>query len=179
MTGIKRPAGSNRMVQKPLSFGAPSKKAKPTASSPISKNKIFCDMDGVLTDFDKAVKDICGKTPDELPQGQMWSKITATPNFYQDMEWTTDGQDLWEAIRPLQPDILTGMPRAKSTVTAAQKAAWCKRELCVETAHVNKAAPKWQHDFVSGFARTDVTNVITCWSRNKHCESGPKRYVVS
>ena len=58
-----------------------------------------------------------------------------------------------------------------------EKFQWCRFELCVECFHVHMAAPKQGHELLNSREthRSDVTNVITCWSRNKHFESGPGR----
>ena len=40
------------------------------------KWKIFCDLDGVLSDFDKAVRTIFdGQGPSDLPKKQMWNTL--------------------------------------------------------------------------------------------------------
>jgi len=84
---------------------------------------IFCDLDGVLCDFDAGCLAATGK----LPYVQMWSILARTPNFYGSLPWMSDGKVLWDAIAPLQPTILTGIPRGKWAET--QKQEWCTREL--------------------------------------------------
>mmetsp|Transcript_20124 Transcript_20124/g.27954 ORF Transcript_20124/g.27954 Transcript_20124/m.27954 type:complete len:168 (-) Transcript_20124:546-1049(-) len=56
-----------------------------------------------------------------------------------------------------------------------EKAAWCARELGVKTNHVDMTGQKKQHAHVKGRKEKDIVNVITCWSRNKHCESFRKQ----
>jgi hypothetical protein len=178
MAGSKRAAGSSQkipMVQSALNFsGVPAKKkakaANDNASAPAFR--IFCDMDGVLTDFDAGIEKLCGKPPSQISSGFLWSSIAKAPSFFVDLEWCDDGQELWNAIRPHRPTILTGVSRA---AVSKDKFEWCKRELCVETNHVDMAAKKKAHEPVSGFRKQGVTNVITCWSKNKHRESGPRR----
>lgn len=141
--------------------------------------KIFCDLDGVLCDFDAGVKKIFnGKAPDELLHntGSMWSRIANTENFYCNLPWMPDGRALWDAIRHLQPNILTGVPRSCGN-SRQDKATWCQRELGVEINHVDVAGSKSTHCFVRGRKKKDVVNVITCWSKNKHFESGHRAYV--
>jgi hypothetical protein len=179
-------AGKPMMRQSALNFsGVPAKKkAKADAeatdgSSNDNDNafRIFCDLDGVLVDFDAGVVKLCGKPPSQISSGLLWSSIAkAGSSFFTDLPWCTDGLELWNAIRPYRPTILTGVSRA---AVAVDKAAWCKRELCVETNHVDMAAKKKAHEPVTGFRKQGVTNVITCWSKNKHRESGPRRYVAS
>jgi len=89
--------------------------------------KIFCDLDGVLTDFDKGVRKIFRKEPSELPGFVLWPTLIKTPDFYTNLEWMADGKELWNLIKRTHPTILTGIPRGKWA--EPQKREWCKREL--------------------------------------------------
>mmetsp|Transcript_31910 Transcript_31910/g.95532 ORF Transcript_31910/g.95532 Transcript_31910/m.95532 type:complete len:228 (-) Transcript_31910:314-997(-) len=142
-----------------------------TTSSSNSKHKVFCDLDGVLVDFASGVSEIFnGRGPSEIPnQGHMWGAISRQPSFYENLPWTKDGRKLWDSIKHLMPNILTGVPNSKKSRT--QKATWCRRELGVETNHVDMAGKKRAHEVVEGRMKSGVVNVITCWSRNKHRES--------
>ena len=177
-------------------------KVTTTATSETHKKKekafqIYCDMDGVLTDFEAGVQALTGKRTKDLSKGRLWSSIAKSPNFYEHLPWMADGEELWESIRPLRPRILTGCSEGAKVPLA--KFEWCKRELCVEVQHLNYAAPKKKHVRVHSKtvhstsnnnrqARKESLNedkqdksicsVITCWSRNKHYESGPGRYVL-
>jgi hypothetical protein len=133
--------------------------------------KIFCDLDGVLVDFDHGIRQLMGCRPEECIKGTMWGKVARAKNFYGQLEWTADGKRLWNAIRPLKPDILTGVPKPKKHCT--DKFEWCRRELGLdELHHVDMAAGYKSHEVVNdNYPREDVTNVITCWSNNKPIES--------
>ncbi len=122
-------------------------------------------------DFEAGVKKIFnGRAPDELPnQGMMWGAISKTPNFYSTLPWTSDGKLLWEELRSLSPDILTGVPRLNRS--RAEKFEWCRKELGVKVNHLDMAGKKNAHEVVFGRRREGVVNVITCWSKNKHFES--------
>lgn len=109
-----------------------------------------------------------------------------------------DGAMLWNAIKYRDPPtaILTGVPIFLAS--RGDKAAWCKRELTCEeeggmkvlTNHVDMAGGKYEHKVVKGQRsastatkahkerHTNVIDVITCWSRNKHCESGNGRVLI-
>lgn len=144
------------------------------------KYKVYCDLDGVLCDFDSGVRKIFkGKGMDDLKIGVAWAGITRANNFYGDLPWTKDGKELWEAIQPLHPDILTGVPTSRKS-SRVEKAEWCARELGVTINHVDFAAPKRRHDVVHGALRKDmnIVNVITCWSNNKHYKSGVGKVLI-
>lgn len=139
--------------------------------------KIFCDLDGVLCDFAKGVQKISGKTPDEFGHNsQMWRALSGVNDFYETLDWTKDGRKLWEAIRHTKPDILTGIHQCRHAPTS--KAKWCQRELGVEINHVNMASSMLRHRVVHGQKDPGVTNVITCWSRNKHHESHNRAILI-
>ncbi len=89
--------------------------------------QLFIDLDGVLVDFDRGVLEAVGKVPAELQSRQMWPILAKTPNFYGRLHWLQDGRELWEAVKPCNPVILTGLPMGKWA--EPQKRAWCAREL--------------------------------------------------
>ena len=93
-----------------------------------TKHIVFCDLDGVLADFEQGVKNKFKKTPDELKSGFMWSLINKSDNFFETLPWMPKGRELWEQIRQYHPIILTGIPRGNCTA-AEQKIRWCEREL--------------------------------------------------
>jgi hypothetical protein len=133
--------------------------------------QIFCDLDGVLVDFERGVLKLTGRPPYK----GMWPRVHQQDlHFYRDLEWTADGNELWEAIWPLRPNILTGVTTG-STVKR-DKFEWCKRELCVEVNWRDMAAPGKTHQRVENEKDKDDENdrslctVITCWSANKHLE---------
>ena len=166
----KSGGGANAPIDLPSSPESPP--ARGRALSNAGKDfKIFCDLDGVLVDFDAGVQRLFGKRPDELHSSKLWGGIhKATPPFYASLPWTSDGKQLWNAIKHLNPDILTGVPL--SNKARLEKAAWCRSELGLPTNHVDMAGKKSAHEAVSGRRQEDIVNIITCWSRNKHFESG-------
>lgn len=88
---------------------------------------IYCDLDGVLADFESGVKKCTGKYPDQLNQGLMWGILGKQKDFYEKLDWTEDGEQLWNAIKEFNPIILTGCPRGKWA--EPQKRKWCKEKL--------------------------------------------------
>ncbi|MCJ8345893.1 hypothetical protein MJH12_10155 [bacterium] len=90
------------------------------------KFMVYCDMDGVLTDFSKAVIDYYNgdflKQYPEFPKtkarcaydlhnalGNRWYKVTETAprEYWSEMPWMTDGRVLWNHINQLDPIILS------------------------------------------------------------------------
>ncbi len=132
--------------------------------------KVYCDMDGCLVNFEKGVRMLLKTGSSDLEKQIMWEGISRAPLWFEQLEWQMDGRRLWNAIKHLNPDILTGVPNIKSS--RVEKFNWCKRELGLEEAdahHVDMAADGLDdHQSVNGnFPREDKTNIITCWSNNK------------
>ena len=75
--------------------------------------KIYCDMDGVLTDFESRFDHFTGMNPQvyEKKYGieQFWHLIDNKigVRFWVGMPWMPQGKKLWEFIKPYQPDLLT------------------------------------------------------------------------
>ena len=88
---------------------------------------IFCDLDGVLADFEKGVQKLFNKHPNEINARFMWSSLRKTKGFFENLEWMEDGRQLWEHIKIYNPIILTGCPYGGWA--EQQKYNWCAREL--------------------------------------------------
>jgi hypothetical protein len=95
------------------------------------KYKIYCDLDGVLTDFDGAYekltgKDIRGKHIENSPH--FWDPINdAGYDFWATMDWMDDGKELWNYIKKYNPDILSAPSRQDESRVG--KKHWVQREL--------------------------------------------------
>ena len=79
---------------------------------------IFCDLDGVLVDFDKGYQKLTGKPThhaDVQVKKEFWktfndsikSKNITEFEYWSELEWMPDGKQLWDCIKPYNPFILT------------------------------------------------------------------------
>lgn len=102
--------------------------SKRLADGVMTKHIIFCDLDGVLADFEQGVQNCFNKSPKELDQSFMWNVINKSDTFFETLPWMPKGRELWEQIRQYDPIILTGIPKGNSTAVE-QKIRWCEREL--------------------------------------------------
>lgn len=91
--------------------------------------QLFLDCDGVLADFDRAAAALLGMPPRVFEKRHglhvFWQKLAAHPDFYGTLPLMPDAMDLFEAVRHLNPVILTGLPRGDWA--AAQKVNWAAR----------------------------------------------------
>lgn len=85
------------------------------------KGNVYCDMDGVLCDFDKRFEYLTGKTPKEYKDTyniyMFWNLINNKigEQFWSKMPWTDNGPRLWNFIKNYDPKILTTPSEDKSS----------------------------------------------------------------
>jgi predicted kinase len=83
--------------------------------------KLYCDMDGVLVDFERGYNDLTGKQAPGVNstynKEDFWGAITkAGSKFWADLNWMSDGQQLWDYIKQYNPKLLTAPSREHSSV---------------------------------------------------------------
>ncbi len=83
--------------------------------------QIFCDMDGVLTDFEGRFEHFSGLTPEEYRKiaereygpkiglQKFWDLIDRQVGlrFWRGMSWMPEGRQLWDYIKQYNPILLT------------------------------------------------------------------------
>lgn len=85
------------------------------------KIKLFLDLDGCLTDFDKAVKKLGPKAAKGLADDAkeeekqfMYDKIeNKGPAFWSEMEWYPKGKELWNVVKKYNPTLLSSPGKFK------------------------------------------------------------------
>ena len=89
---------------------------------------LFCDLDGVLADFDRHHLAMTGAESSKLLDTTDWGAVARTPMFYATMPVMSDAFRLWCFIQRYNPIILTGLP---SSIPGAgeQKKAWVATHL--------------------------------------------------
>ena len=124
---------------------------------------IFCDLDGVLADFEQGVVNRFKKRPDQLKPAVMWGVINKSSSFFETLPWMPKGRELWEQIKQYDPIILTGIPRSQSATE--QKRKWCARELGPDI-HVITCSTKDKPDFciTNAFLIDDRTDNLNAWN---------------
>jgi len=123
--------------------------------------KIYLDMDGVLADFDRGVRELCGMKMlsqngkrDPYYDDLMWSAIRKVDHFYDRLELMPGARSMFNEIWNQygeRCEILTGIPRPEgSLVTAAEdKIHWMHRMFNPDI-RVNAVFRKYKLDFCTG-----------------------------
>jgi len=95
--------------------------------------KIYCDMDGVLTNFESRFEHFSGMHPQEYEKTHgvpaFWNLIDVKigVRFWVGMDWMPQGQRLWDFISPYKPDLLTSPSRDNASRLGKQL--WAKNNL--------------------------------------------------
>jgi len=87
-----------------------------------SKYTIYCDLDGVLVDFDKGYEQLTGKHTshaDLQNKSTFWrafnysllNKNISEQEYWSRLDWMVDGEELWDYIKLYKPYILTAPTR--------------------------------------------------------------------
>jgi len=88
--------------------------------------RLFLDADGVLADFDLGARRLLGASPKEYiatyGRGAFWKRLARAKNFYGALPEMPDARRLFDAVKHLEPAILTGLPLGRWA--APQKVEW-------------------------------------------------------
>ena len=97
-----------------------SKKDTSTKSNE-SKWKIYCDMDGVLVDFNKRFGELSAWGPEKFIEknglNEFWELIDGRGvGFWVGMEWMEDGKELWSLLKEnFEVELLSSPSRAENS----------------------------------------------------------------
>ena len=129
---------------------------------------IYCDMDGVLVDFDQGYKDLTGmstKEADSQGKEAFWSPIAkAGAAFWIRLKWMPDGQQLWEYISQYNPILLSAPSKEESSKIG--KRVWVKQNIPGTKLILRPASQKQQFSGENKILIDDRVDNIEQW-RNK------------
>lgn len=102
---------------------------------PEQKYRIFCDMDGVICNFEKRFKELnseklsASQYQTKYGKEKFWDLIDVENKvkFWVGMEWMPDGKQLWEYISKYNPKLLSAPSR--NPASRLGKRLWVKNNL--------------------------------------------------
>jgi hypothetical protein len=111
------------------------------------RRQIYLDCDCVLADFDKGAQAIFGMSPEAFERrhgaGEFWKQLANADGFFENLEPLPDAFELYRAVKPKVPIILTGMPQGKWA--EPQKRRWARRHFPGVPVITTMAALKREH----------------------------------
>lgn len=139
--------------------------------------KIYFDMDGVLADFERGVRELCGVIPPDQDEAfvsgsdeEMWAGIRSIPHFFDRLEPMPGAKSLFDRLYAQHGDhveILTGIPKPKRNIPTAgeDKTKWVHR-LLSEDVKVNIVLRAEKPQYVRGrsdYLIDDMAKNIAEW----------------
>ena len=130
---------------------------------------IFCDMDGVLVDFERGYYELTGKHTSQFPKGdnEFWKPLEEEGAiFWATLDWMPDGQELWRYIKRYRPYILTTPSMDPSSRVG--KEAWCKMHINSQYKKLYFKPAKFKSDFAgpNKILIDDRDDTIASWNAN-------------
>ena len=129
--------------------------------------EIYCDMDGVLCDFDKQFKKFSGDiSPEEYEtqhgKKEFWKLISNQGvGFWVGMPWMPDGKELWEHIKPYNPLLLSAPSSEESSRLG--KRLWVKNNIPGTKLILRQAEQKQEFANPNSILIDDRTSNIEQW----------------
>lgn len=132
-------------MKRPLQFNAF------LESEESSGVKIFCDLDGVLVDFDRGFSELPeanGMSPSEYEEANgknsIWKLIDKYGEAYwSELYWKSDGRELWDYLEEHKPTVLSSPSRNPNSITGKTK--WVRLNLGIKqqpVTNVNDFTPE-------------------------------------
>jgi hypothetical protein len=127
---------------------------------------IYCDMDGVLVDFDLGYQELTGITSQQADANGVeafWSPLSkAGAKFWITLKWMSDGKQLWSYIKKYNPILLSAPSREESSRLG--KRVWVKRELPDVKLILKSASQKQQYASPTSILIDDRQKNIDQWN---------------
>lgn len=114
-------------------------------SEQSSDVKIFCDLDGVLVDFDRGFSELPDNSERLSPaeyeethgKNSIWKLIDKYGDAYwSELYWKNDGRELWDYLEEYKPTILSSPSRSQSSIDG--KTQWVRLNLGIKQKPVTK-----------------------------------------
>ena len=137
----------------------------------VSQYKIYCDMDGVLCDFNKRFEQFSGMSPKEYESKygtkKFWELINdkVGASFWEKMPWMPEGKQLWDYIKQYNP-ILLSAPSSHYSSRYGKKL-WVKENLSGTKLILAQRANKQDYSGKNRILIDDMSKTIDEWNSKR------------
>jgi hypothetical protein len=148
--------------------------------------ELYCDLDGVLSDFEGQFEKYTGQSPDEYEERYgktpFWNLIASIGEIYwSKMPMMPQGQLLWDYIKKYKPTILSSPSREQHSKTG--KSIWVNSHLDpVSKLIFARAEQKSQYSGKNKILIDDRPDTISRWTQAGGigilCKDGNSRDVI-
>jgi hypothetical protein len=108
---------------------------------------LFLDLDGVLADFDAGARSVLGMSSRDFEakfgKSEFWRRLARAKDFYVTLPLLPDARELFDAVKHLEPTILTGLPLGNWA--APQKVRWAAEHFPGTKIITTMARDKYKH----------------------------------
>ena len=133
--------------------------------------KLYLDMDGCLTDFDKAVANLgeeftkgLGDEASEDAKQEMYNAIEkAGESFWADMPWMKDGKELWDLAKKFNPTLLSSP--GKFEYAPAGKSTWVRKNLPGTTLFLSNTKSEYVDQYELSILIDDSKDNVEGWAQ--------------
>lgn len=152
------------------------------------KKVIYCDMDGVLVDFDKGFHELTGLTThhaDSQNKDEFWDIFRkgiqdsgkTEEEYWANLEWMPDGKQLWDYIKPYHPYLLSApsvnidIPfneryKIENNESMRGKTTWAQRLDNLRKLYFKSASRKADFAHPNQILIDDKQSTIDAWNSN-------------
>ena len=108
---------------------------------------LFLDLDGVLADFEAGAHMVLAMSPKafeaKFGRREFWRRLARAKDFYAALPLMPDAMELFDAVKHLEPTILTGLPLGNWA--APQKVRWAAEHFPGTRIITTMARDKYKH----------------------------------
>ena len=134
--------------------------------------QIYCDMDGVLVDFEGGVQKIMNNPnyniDDKNQRKDFWKLMKTMPQeeaveLWATLDWAPGGQELWKYISRFHAAILSSPGYSLRPLIEAGKMKWIKKNLRPQPSSVILTPDKYKHANKFSILIDDMPKNIIPW----------------